>query len=358
MILRQAKVRNFRLLRQLQFELHPRLNILYGDNGAGKSSILEALYVLARGDSLRGGAAELVTDGESAWRVEGHLDLEDRTPEKRIDVRWVERRLQATIDDVTVRRADLVRTLPMLSMDPTMHRLVEEGPGIRRRYIDWGVFHMEHRFHSVWLRMSFALKQRNAALRARARAADIRPWNQQLAEAAIDITEMRNRHIDALQRAVTPHWQALLGDVRWSLAFSRGWKADVDDYAALLEANYEADLKLGHTREGPHRAELRIMSDNTRLQTRISRGQQKLLVAAMVLAQGDLYREQHGVAPIVLFDDFTAELSKASQASLFDRLTQIPGQKILASLEYEGMFSSHRDHVMFHVEHGRITNHQ
>lgn len=355
---RQAKARNFRLLKDLKLDLHPKLNYVVGDNGAGKSTILEALFVLGRAHSHRGSSQRLVSDRETAWSLEANLQPEQSAaPDNTIRVRWSERRLSLQIDDRTVGLAELVRTVPVLLLDPLSHRLMEEGPGIRRRYIDWGVFHMEHDFHAIWVRMNQALRQRNAALRAFAKPAELKPWNLQLAQSAELLTQMRRRYVDLLQETISPYWQCLLGETAWTLRFHPGWRSEFD-YAALLESNYETERKLGYTKEGPHRAELQILSDNSALEDRISRGQQKLLIAAMVLAQCELYRVRHGVAPILLVDDFSAELSQTSQARLLQQLEAYSGQKIVAALEYGDLFKSSTNHSVFHVEHGQLTTTQ
>jgi DNA replication and repair protein RecF len=351
---RTACAHQFRLLRDARFELHPRLNYFVGGNGAGKTTVLEALYVLGRANSHRAAAQTLVSDGESAWSLEATLAGDEHAPPIPLQVRWADRRVSVALNNGSTTLTELVRLLPILILDPLAHRIMDEGPGIRRRYIDWGVFHMEHQFHSVWTRMNRSLKQRNASLRSQASTRELTAWNRELVAAAIQVTDMRLRYIERLQQSVTVYWARLLGQSDWRLRFHAGWK-EGQDYAEVLERNQEGDRKLGYTREGPHRAELQILSDNTQLKDRISRGQQKLLVAALILAQSDIYHRQHAAAPILLVDDFGAELSAASQQKLLDELESYAGQKIIAALDYsEGMRSS-SNHYMFHMEHGHIT---
>jgi len=352
---RSAKAHNFRLLKNAQFELHPKLNYLIGGNGAGKSTALEALHVLGRASSPRGGSQALVTEGESAWSLEGALSVDDSlSPPTLIQVRWSARRLSVALNHRDASLAELVRLVPILSLDPLSHRIMDDGPGIRRRYIDWGVFHMEHSFHASWIRMNRALRQRNAGLRAHAGVKELAGWNRELVATSIQITELRLRYVEQLEKVAKTFWMGMLGEGNWHLRFLPGWR-ETQSYADVLEQNQEGDRRIGYTREGPHRAELQILSDNNQLKDRISRGQQKLLVAALILAQSDLYRHQHGYAPILLVDDFASELSQESQCKFLAELETYSGQKIIAALEYsEAMRSSH-DHLMFHMEHGHIT---
>lgn len=354
MYFRSARAQHFRLLRDARIELHPNLNYVVGGNGAGKTTLLESLHVLGRGSSHRGAASLLTTDGEASWLLEARLSAPDSTaPASQLRVQWLDRRTLIEFDHTAIAISELVRKLPVLLLDPGAHRILEEGPGIRRRYIDWGVFHMEHRFHSVWTRLSRALRQRNAGLRARAPTRELQIWDRELAAAAEDITALRRVYLDTLKPVVSDYWTRMLGSPDWQLRFQPGWK-DEQPYEEVLARNLEGDRKIGHTREGPHRAELQILSDNRQLKDRVSRGQQKMLVAALILAQCELYRQQHGSAPVLLVDDLAAELSRDSQAMLLSECERYSGQKVIAALEYSDLLRDSKEHHMFHMEHGHI----
>lgn len=352
---RRARAQHFRLFHELLFEPHPGLNIVTGANAAGKTTLLEALYVAARGESHRGASISLVADGQSAFQIETRIVGEDGRPDDRVDVRWQDRRMGVRINDQPASLSELVRRMPVLLLDPQAHQLIEEGPGIRRRFVDWGVFHMEQDFFGLWRRYNRALKQRNSALRANAGAREIESWSPELVSTASALTDCRTAYLAKLVERVPTYWQSLVDEDRWSIGFQRGWKDD-EPFDETLRRNLEGDRKTGHTREGPHRAELRILSDNRLLKERISRGQQKLLIAGLVLAQGELYRQQHGDSPVLLLDDFAAELSLASQQRLLAALQAWPGQCVITALEYSPLLQEAQPHAMFHVEHGAITH--
>ncbi len=351
---RRAKAQHFRLFQQFDFEPHQRLNFVIGANAAGKTSLLEALYVAARGDSHRGAIATLANDGQSSFLIDARISGIDGRPDDRVEVRWQERRIGVRINDQTVGLADLVRRMPVLLIDPLAHRLIEEGPGIRRRFIDWGVFHMEPEFHELWRRFNRALKQRNAALRAHANPREVDSWTPELATTADGLTEMRVRYVERLIEIVPRYWRSLVDESGWTMSFTRGWR-EGESYTDTLARTIENDRHAGHTREGPHRAELRVLSDNSLLRERVSRGQQKLLIAGLILAQGELYRQRHDDAPVLLLDDFAAELSATSQQRLLAQLQAWPGQSVITALDYSPILQATNDHAMFHVEHGEIT---
>ena len=137
-----AKVRNVRRLSDVSLAFHPGLNLIVGDNAAGKTTLLECLQILSRGSGVRGKPASLVTHGVDRWSISASLPTYSEA-EDHVRVSWIDRSMTATINDQRVGRADLARRAPVLSMSPQSHRLLEEGPGLRRRYLDWGVFHME-----------------------------------------------------------------------------------------------------------------------------------------------------------------------------------------------------------------------
>lgn len=351
---RRARAQHFRLFQAFDFEPHQRLNFVTGANAAGKTSLLEALYVAARGDSHRGAASTLATDGQASFLIDTRIVGIDGRPDDSVEVRWQDRRIGVRINDQAAGLSDLVRRMPVLLIDPLAHRLIEEGPGIRRRFIDWGVFHMEQDFHEQWRRYNRALRQRNAALRAQASTREIDSWSPELVATANVLTEMRVRYLDRLIEIVPSYWQSLVDEQGWTLNFVRGWR-EGESYADTLVRSLDSDRNAGHTREGPHRAELRVLSDNSLLKERVSRGQQKLLIAGLILAQGELYRQRHDDAPVLLLDDFAAELSMDSQQRLLTQLQAWPGQSVITALDYSPLLQASNDHAMFHVEHGEIT---
>lgn len=348
-----AKAQRFRLFKNFSFEPHPQLTFITGDNAAGKSSVLEALYVAARGESHRSATSSLPLDGHSTFLVEVLTDLGDDLPKERVKVEWQNRRTCIQINDQPSGLSDLVRRMPVLMLDPYAHQLVEEGPGVRRRFIDWGVFHMEPTFHSIWRRFQRALIQRNSALRAGASEREIESWTSELSLTATLLTEQRRSWLKRLLEIVPAFWSELIDEARWSLALLQGWRDD-ETYTEALVRTLDGDRAAGYTREGPHRAELRILSDNSLLKERISRGQQKMLIAGLMLGQAELYRRCRQDTPVLLIDDFSAELSVQYQERLLSQLVAWPGQSVVTALSYNPALRDVAHHAMFHVEHGEI----
>lgn len=354
MYLAQLRAENFRALQPVSLHPHRRLNLMIGANAAGKTSLLEAIYCLGRAKSFRSTSpADMAGAGGRHWMVSGSF-VEDPAPAQAVRVAWDATGTHITLNHQTeAPTAELVRGFPVQVMEPGMHRLLQEGPGYRRSFLDWGVFHVEHQFLPAWRRFQRALKQRNHALRARATAREISTWNPELAEAAAQVHQQRSAHVEQLRTRLGAYIQRLLGIGEWELDLLAGWSAG-SGYAEVLERELERDRALGATLEGPQRAELRIRLQQHKVKHRISRGQQKLLICALILAQTELIRE-HGRTPVLLLDDFGAEIAAPFQQSLFDELNNYPGQVFISAFGREDPLAQNRDAAMFHVEHGQIT---
>ena len=354
MHLAHIRAENFRLLSRLSLRPHRRLNLVVGANAAGKTSFLEALYTLGRAKSFRGNSpAELAGPGAKDWWVAGQVEIED-TPPSPLGVQWVEGETRIRYRQAVASAADLVRALPVQILEPGMHRLLQEGPGYRRSFLDWGVFHVEQGFHEVWRRYQRSLRQRNQALRRRVSDQEVRVWDTELCLAGTALGQLRQSHLQAILPRAQVLAAELLDGVNISLELQPGWNIQ-QSLQERLVSQLERDRRMGMTVEGPHRAELRIRLDEHQVKNRISRGQQKLLIAALLLAQCELIRQHTGTAPILLVDDFPAELAAPFQQSLWQALSRYPGQVFVTSFDRSGPLSTLQDAAVFHVEQGRVT---
>lgn len=354
MHLAQLRAENFRLLQQLSLELHPRLNLFFGANAAGKTSLLETVYCLGRAKSFRGSSpAELAGASARHWAVAGKLE-QPGTPAAVIKLRWTPAGTDLSVSTrISPTVADLIRLAPVQIFDPGMHRVLQEGPGYRRSFLDWGVFHVEHSFYPTWRRFERALRQRNAVLRGPATRDQIEAWEPELAQTGEQLQALRAQHLARIGERMQSLAADLLGEPGWSFELAPGWPAG-QGYAQALVAHRDADLRAHTTTVGPHRAELRIRQQARVVKHRISRGQQKLLIGAMLIAQAEEIARA-GRAPILLVDDFSAELADLFQARLLGALRAYPGQVLVTSFERAGALANAPDAAMFHVEHGRVS---
>ena len=344
---------NVRLYPRFEIQPHPTLNLIVGDNAAGKTTLLEALFVAGRGRSFRATALnELCGAQGSMWTL--FMDVAGASAH-RIGMGWTREGLEARLDGQPgTRLSELVKSVPMQVLDPHAHRLLEDGPSYRRSFIDWGVFHVEHRFLETWRRYQRALRQRNGALKAQLDDRAVQAWDEELALSGEALSAMRAEHLQQVAAGLRRWSERLLGTADAAYTWSRGWPEELG-LKEVLALQLEQHRRLGTTVQGPHRAELRIALDQARVKGRASRGQQKMLIVAMVLAQAELLAASGAPIPVLLLDDFGSELAAEFQGRLAAGLATYPGQKFITAFEPPAAFRG-QEGELFHVEHGTIRS--
>lgn len=360
-MLLSLEIQNVRNLKQVKLDCAPGFNLVQGINGSGKTSLLEAIHLLGLARSFRTHIAKRVIQYDTEqFSVFGRLKVADRNNPMPIGIaRSRDGQAQLRLDgEAAEGAAALAEYLPLQLIHPNSHHLLEEGPKLRRQFLDWGVFHVEHGFLPAWQQFNRLLKQRNAALRMGAQSAQIQHWNEGLVPLAESLDEMRRKYIAAFTPvflAISTDLQSLGDDV--SLSYERGWPADTP-LAELLEANIDKDSERGYTYYGPQRADLSIRVGGILAQHRVSRGQQKLLVCALRLAQGMLLKELTGKSCLYLVDDLAAELDSVHLQRIVQRLSNLESQVFITGVDTDPLSQLLNkmdvSHTMFHVEHGVI----
>ncbi|MES0874973.1 DNA replication/repair protein RecF [Sinimarinibacterium thermocellulolyticum] len=352
MRLLQLRAENYRLFHELSLQPRCRLSFVFGANAAGKTSLLEAIYTLSRGKSFRGSAqAELAGSVGRHWRVTGRVATNEDAPTHHLGVQWQDGMTRLRLDGREATSLDLLDALIVQILEPGMHRMLQDGPTYRRSFLDWGVFHVEPSFLPTWRRYRRALRQRNQVLRQTGSDRQLAVWEPELAASGERLTELRRQHIDALGPAVAARLARLFDEGPWQFELQPGWPQGLTLAEALVRGR-DQDRRHGATQMGPHRAEVRIRVNDRGIKHRISRGQQKLLIAAMLLAQSEAVAEAAGRYPILLVDDFGAELAERYQTALLKELQHYPGQVIATAFERSGVLRHIDDASMFHVERG------
>ena len=343
------RAENFRCLESVVLDTDPHYNLVYGANASGKTSLLEALAYLGRGKSFRGApAASLVRHGAREFVLFGVVDR-DGGRASRVGVRNGRDGLEVRVDgDSTGGIASLADALPLQVIDPDIHSLVSGGPEARRRYLDWIAFHVEHDYLATWRRFRRALRQRNAALRA-GEALDA--WTAEFIAGGERIEAARRAVLARAAAALEDYSTRLLG-VPVGFAYRSGWSAD-KSLPEAVDESLERDRQLGSTQHGPHRGDLSLEYDERQARRLVSRGQQKLLACAMVLAAADVVQTAVGRRLLLLLDDPAAELDRDSLARLLEAVFGLQAQVIATALE-AGAVRFPADPAVFHVERGRL----
>ena len=349
MSLAELRIENLRCVEAAVLEFSPELNLIAGANGAGKTSILEAIFLLGRGRSFRTRSSEkLIRHGQPRLTVYGRTD--DSPPKAAGIEIAADGRTRARINgENAASLLELSGVVPVQAIDPEVHKLVDQGPERRRRWLDWLVFHVEPAFATQWSRYNRALKQRNAALRSN-QAFDL--WDKELVANGVAITEARSRTLARLLPRLIETFSRF-GDLDVTPSFTTGWAAE-EPFETALRDHRDRDRQRGTTTSGPHRADVNLRRNHRAARETLSRGQQKLTAIAMIVSQLRMLQDESGIKAVLLLDDPAAELDEKNLQRLFDELAALRGQMIATSLTPEtALFQAPK--ATFHVEQGRVT---
>ncbi len=346
------EIADFRCFEAIRLEPDPRLNLIHGPNASGKTSLLEAIFFLSRGRPLRSArSSRLARDGTGQFRIVGSVDT--GLGETVLGIGGGAGRTEARIGGENAPSlASLAEALPVQIIDPDAHRIIEEGPVERRRFLDWGVFHVEHAFLNAWRRYQRSLRQRNAALRMRQPAGLISSWDDELTEWGEWMGDARERYVVALEPFVAAVAERLL-DATVTLSLRQGWSEN-QSLREALDACRDRDQEQGTTTQGPHRADVIVSLDGGRARGRASRGQQKLLAAAALIGQINHLLSLKQRLPVLLVDDPAAELDHERRRRLMEVLGSVGSQLFVTALEPEEL-PGIADAKRFHVEQGALV---
>jgi DNA replication and repair protein RecF len=350
MSLVEIEVTNLRCIEQAELAVAPSLTLLWGDNGAGKTSLLEAIFMLGRGRSFRMRNNErLVRYGQDRLRIIGKVGAPSGTEH----VVGLEVSREGSVARIHGRSAEslaeLSQVFPVQVIDPGVHRLVEEGGYRRRRWLDWAVFHVEPRFMGTWLRYTRALKQRNASLKQT--GSDPGAWDPELARLGESIAQSRHHLLEQL----LPYWRETvlaLSGLEVELHYLKGWSQDQTLIEALRGSRARDELRQV-THAGPHRADVAVRLCGRPARDVLSRGQQKLVAAAMTVAQLRLLQDATQTAPTLLLDDPAAELDGERLERFIAQVGQLRCQLVVTSLQSGSRLFGTPERT-FRVEQGRV----
>lgn len=360
MYLKQLHVHGLRNLKHIQLSLSPQVNLFHGANGSGKTSLLEAIFLLGRGRSFRSRILNTVINPqEQACTAYGMRESSGiSTPI------GVSRSLQGEflfkINGQQVAAASaLAEALPLLLLNAEGFDLIGGGPQFRRRFIDWGVFHVEQNYRLLMQRFQRVLKQRNSLMRHDRMDEEILAvWDAEFVDLAQQINASRNGYLNELLpivRQVASELSEDLGGVNYTVY--PGWD-ESRDLLEVLRTDRSRDRHLKTTHHGPHRADLRIRIKKQNAGDILSRGQLKVLATAMQIAQGYLLHTKTGRSGLYLIDDLPAELDMKHRQLVCEKLSALGGQVFITGVERRDLLNlwseSASDLRLFHVEQGCV----
>lgn len=361
----------FRNLQTDEIKFHSHLNFIIGSNASGKTSLLEAIYYLSTGKSFRSrrirnivnrdiSAKEFILFGRLSGSYDTTATIDTISANTHsVGIRkTVLSKTDIKLNGELIRSASKLAAIsPVVIIDPNSFELLTGPPKVRRKFLDWGVFHVEHNFSRLSNEYNNCLKQRNTLLRtAKIDILQLKIWDRKLSDLAEEIDTCRKTYTKTLRanfKQIISYFK-IGNDL--DIEFIRGWDKELSMQSAL-EKNYKKDIESKFTQLGPHRADIKVTIKGRLVEDVLSRGQQKLLVLALYLAQIQCLVDIKNKRTVVLIDDISAELDSQNLQLIFDRLAALETQIICTALDMsivQKALPNNEIYKMFHVEHGKI----
>lgn len=351
MYIQELDIKDLRVLSSVSLAPKPGLNVLYGSNGSGKTSVLEALHLLGVGRSFRSRRhLDMVRRGTNGFRVGGRIYREAGA--QRLGLEHGAEGLRIRCDGQTVATASmLARMLPLVLLTPDSQRLMTDGAHLRRQLIDWCLFHVEPAFLPVFQRFRRALKQRNAALRSQELPQVVRSWDAEVIIAGEAVHELRARYVGLFLPTLDDLVSRLL-PFQVALEYRSGWPEGRSLEDALGDS-FAGDMARGFTQVGPQRGDLGFVLDGVAARKLMSRGEAKLFVAGIILAQAAHFIGAMGRELVILVDEVASELDEESRHRFFSVLASLGAQTFVTTVS-RGLVDNGAwpPDAVFHVERG------
>lgn len=361
MYINEIRLENFRNFPALFFNPSPNLNILYGENGAGKTSILESIYLLSFGRSFRTSKLDSIVNYDATEATTFCKFLRDDKQSKLGFTRIKNKQNVFSIDGIKSKRlSDMARVLPVQVFTPQSSDLVIGAPIGRRRYIDWLLFHVEHDYYQLNKKYLQSLQQRNALLKMfdyeqldRFMEQDV--WLKPLSEYGAQISLMREHYIELLNEEINELFGQFYPELSVAMRYNNGW----DRSKTLLETlKYKAqrDLFKGNTGFGPHKADIEFLVSGHQASEYLSRGQLRLLVSVLLLAEVKLLNKLKQKSTIFLIDDVSAELDEMKREKFIDTILEYNAQIFITAIDKQqiNFIHKYKNKKMFHVKHNHV----
>ncbi|MCW8400652.1 DNA replication/repair protein RecF [Legionella sp. PATHC038] len=332
MILSELKIHHLRNLSSVQLDLSPRFNFIFGANGSGKTSILEGLYLLSCGHSFRSREiSPIISYEQTSLTVFARAQQQETISIQKSYSEPTQIKLNNQFCSTT---SQLAYALPCQVFYSDIFQIIDAGPSVRRSLLDWGLFHVKHNYLSIWKEYKRVLKQRNALLRQHAPYDHFIPWDNLLSQFA--------NQLHLLRKDYFAQWSCAFIDVLkeltpldCTLSYYKGWdkRNTGKDLVDILQEGFASDNQKAYTQFGAHQADILIEVNHNKAKQVLSRGQQKIILFAMRLAQANLLTNDC----LYLIDDLPAELDEQHQTKLMAYLAKRAGQYVITSTSYPSL---------------------
>lgn len=346
-------IRQVRNLSDVKITPNPEVNIIYGENASGKTAILESIYLLSKARSFRTAyIKEVIQHNQEDLIISGLINTHEnkivstgiRKSRKETEIRYNGKRVKAV--------SEQAKNVVVQIANPDNTTLLTGSPRDRRKWIDWALFHVEHDYLQIWHSYHRALRNRNALLRRSAKEEEYYVWESIMATTAKDLKGKWQKYLDCLQQ-----YYQQTADRHSCAGVTFTAKKDrhkAKEFLEHLQSTRRSDIQAGFTQQGPHKADFEFKIEGKHISTTFSRGQIKLFIVLLSIAQARLLKTEREITPIFLVDDLTAELDKKTIEMLLTLLYEEKMQLFITSTDLGEIIKKNKEITLFHVEHGRV----
>jgi DNA replication and repair protein RecF len=351
MTISQLSLTNFRGLKSTTLNFHPHVNLITGNNGTGKTSLLESINVIVQASSFQTHRLK-----NCISHSDQQLLLFARFENYKVGLSKSYTKLNIKINGEAVnKRSVLVKKTPASIINADSFQLITGSPSLRRSFIDWCLFHVEHEYAGYFAQAKHALKQRNSILKSRKNINLVDYWDKYLIEPSLVICELRQKYSIIIASMLNMELKDLLGEVKLDFKYDQGWPVELTLEESMIASRHR-DIKSGFTNCGIHRDNIKLSTNALPVTDVLSRGQLKRICIALHIIRLKIVKSLTSKSIILLVDDISSELDDKSETLAFKYLLNLGVQLFITNINDEVPSAlKNKEFKMFHVEHGIIS---
>lgn len=314
-MIQEISLKNFRKHKDMTLDFSEKKTALIGENGSGKTSVIESIFVMLTGKSWRSSLAEITRDSADWWRADLRLDTDDiRT------IKYQTKQAEFIVKDKSFKRLPRKFRESVILFEPNDLNLVAGSPARRRDYFDRLFMELDDDFATAYRRYQKVLKQRNSLLKNQASRDSLFAWNIQFANLASEIIVFRRDKIQEINNLLTKEYRVIHGGenklkILYDYYDDESRSTIQQKILSKLDQNYNYEIIIGHSSIGPHKHNFIFEIDGRAAENVISRGENRSLILALKKIE---YQFKKKDKPLILLDDVLSEFDEQRQKNLLD----------------------------------------
>jgi DNA replication and repair protein RecF len=344
------KIHNFRNIKYSDFTFTKKVNVFYGNNGVGKTSILESIYFLSTSKSFRKSTSKSIINFEeksvTVFSSIKSQKIQTLSLSKNKSGKWSGKVNNTNINKQT----QLSPYIKVVAIDPEVYSLIDAGPQFRRSFLDWFVFHVEHSYLSTWKKCYKCIKHLNSLYKLNSSLKEIHVWENAFIEFSNMVDIKRQKYFNLLKPRVIELLHAIQPDLyHIDIIYDKGWQNNIT-LSDLLDIDREKNIKYGVLQNGPHKMDIKIFINKFPASQTLSRGQKKIISILFYLAYVETLLKDCDIKSIVCLDDLDAELDELKFKYICKKFDELDLQLFITTVQESKLINVFSDVEMFHVK--------